>query len=394
MTPNLAKFILSFRIKPNTQAAIVSNIWKNCQNPSPETPPNRLIQRYLQTQTRILYHNEVAPSIISESPIPLIKDKSSPSKNINLDTITTSDVAVIKDTETDALDACKEDVSDIGPFASPSFNLAAYVNDSFTLQQFVLLGVKLNVLEKKPEVAEYILKLNFEKQVKPYLRFLHDVGVPTEEFGRFITKNPLIFREDLEDLQIRINYLEAKKFTTEMISRIVTRNPSWLSFSTVDIDKRLGFFQRTFVLSGDEVRALTIKRPTIITYSLGKITVSHFAVKEEMGFSEVETKTLLLRCPKVFDIHTQALKNRFDLIHNLMGVPHEQILEQPHVLLFREFIVKQRHDFLKELGKAQYDPKLPNYVSLETLVHGNDVDFCRNVAKTSINVFNAFLKSR
>lgn len=95
-----------------------------------------------------------------------------------------------------------------------------------------------------------------------------------------------------------------------------------------------------------------------------------------------------------FVSETQALKNRFDLIHNLMGVPHEQILEQPHVLLFREFIVKQRHDFLKELGKAQYDPKLPNYVSLETLVHGNDVDFCRIVAKTSINVFNAFLKSR
>jgi len=305
----------------------------------------------------------------------------------------TLQISAIQEAESDVLEPCKDDVSDFGPFALPSFHLAAYVNSSFTLQQFVLMGVQLHVIERKKEVAEFILQLDFEKHVKPHLRFLHDVGVPAEELGRFITKNPLIFQQNLDDLQIRVNYLEAKKFQAKDIARIVSKNPMWLSFSTVDIDKRLGFFQRTFILSGDEVRMLATKRPRLITYSLGKVTVSHFAVKEEMGFSEVETKTLLLKAPKLFDIQTLALKSRFDFVHNVMGIPHEQILQQPDVLLFREFIVRQRHNFLKELGKAQYDPTLPNYVSLESLVHGSDVEFCRNVAKTSLEVFNAFLKT-
>lgn len=77
-----------------------------------------------------------------------------------------------------------------------------------------------------------------------------------------------------------------------------------------------------------------------------------------------------------------------------MAIPHRQILQQAGVLMFRNHIVEERHEFLKEIGRAQYNPKLPGYVSLQTLVHGNDVDFCKNVAKTSIDVFNSYLKTR
>lgn len=63
-----------------------------------------------------------------------------------------------------------------------------------------------------------------------FFRFLHDLGVPSDELGAFITKNPWIFKEDLDDLQVRVNYLQSKKFSAEMIARIVRRNPCWLSF--------------------------------------------------------------------------------------------------------------------------------------------------------------------
>lgn len=77
-----------------------------------------------------------------------------------------------------------------------------------------------------------------------------------------------------------------------------------------------------------------------------------------------------------------------------MEISHQQILQHTNILTFRNFIIKQRHEFLKELGKAQYNYLLPGYISLDTLVIGSDVDFCKNVAKTSIDVFNAFLKTR
>lgn len=95
----------------------------------------------------------------------------------------------------------------------------------------------------------------------------------------------------------------------------------------------------------------------------------------------------------MFVLGTNHLKERFHYVHNEMKLSHERILAQPNVLLYREFIVKQRHLFLQSLGRAQYDPKQPGYVSLDKLVKDNDVQFCQDVAKTSVNTFNIFLKS-
>lgn len=76
-----------------------------------------------------------------------------------------------------------------------------------------------------------------------------------------------------------------------------------------------------------------------------------------------------------------------------MKISHDLIASQPDILLHRKRRVEGRHLFLVELNKAQYDPNKPNYISLKTLVEGNDVDFCTNVAKTSIDTYNLFLKS-
>jgi len=63
-----------------------------------------------------------------------------------------------------------------------------------------------------------------------FYRFLHDLGVPSDELGAFITRNPWIFKDDLDDLQVRVSYLQSKKFSAEMIVRVVRRNPRWQSF--------------------------------------------------------------------------------------------------------------------------------------------------------------------
>lgn len=292
------------------------------------------------------------------------------------------------------LEPCEEDVSHFVPNVKPTFNFASYVNKSFILQEFVKMGVKLHLLEKKREMLEFVIKLDFENDVKNHLRFLHDAGIPAENFGSFITINPLIFKEDLEDLKIRVNYLIAKKFTSEMITRIITKNPWWLSFSTIDIDKRLGYFQREFQLTGDEVRGLATKRPRLITHSLSHIKTSVFAVKETMGFTQLEAKSLVCAKPKLFMIHPEDLKARFHYVHNIIKISHESILKQPSVLGCRLYRMKQRHEFLQSLNKAQYEPKQPGYVSLVSLITGTDVDFCKNVAKTSVETFNTFLKSQ
>ena len=188
---------------------------------------------------------------------------------------------------------------DLLTFTSPSFNFAAYVNKSESLRKFVELGVDLSKIEKKKGLPQYVLKLDFERDVKKHLFFFNDLGIPAEAYGYFLTKNPLIFKESLDDLETRVYYLRSKKFSVPNVQTIVLKNPFWLSFSTKRIDKRLGWFQKNFIMTGDEVRKLTVKQPKLITYNLEHVREAAFSVREQMGFDKLETKMLLLAKPNL-----------------------------------------------------------------------------------------------
>ncbi|XP_011196162.2 transcription termination factor 3, mitochondrial [Zeugodacus cucurbitae] len=276
----------------------------------------------------------------------------------------------------------------------PTFNLAAYVNKSPTLQQFIQLGVDLHSIERRKGLAKFVLGLDFEKDVKPHLYFLQDQGVSPDVFGEFITKNPLFFKIDLDDLQTRVNYLESKNFLPEQRLRIFTRNPFWLMFSTRRIDQRLGYFQKEFRLNGDDVRFLSSKQPRLITYSMEHIRKSTFCIREEMGFDEDELKCLLLNKPRLWMMNSDLLIERFAYAHETMQLSHDMLIQFPEVLSSREFRLRQRHEFLVTLGRAQYDPEKDLYVSPRDLVSGNDYHFVRNVAKSDLETYELFLKTR
>ncbi|RZC36136.1 mTERF domain-containing protein 1, mitochondrial [Asbolus verrucosus] len=325
-----------------------------------------------------------------------VEDKLTKTNNYEiLDTpiITSDDSLHCKESENSVLEKCQEDISHVAPYLKPSFNFAAYVNKSETLQELVKLGVQLYKLEKKAEIPAYILQLDFERDIKNHVIFLSDLGLETCDLGSFITKNPLIFKEDLDNLAVRINYLKFKKFDEKMILRIIQDNPTWLNFSTQDIDKKLGFFQKNFSLTGNEVRELTTKKPRLITFDLNHIKLNTFVIEEEMGFSPEETKQILLHTPKLFMKNQNNILKTFEYVHKKMNIPLETIVQMPQVLTCREFRIKQRHMFLEKLNKIQFDPKKPNYISLTTLVSGNDSHFASEIAGSTIQAFNAFLKS-
>uniref|UniRef100_A0A182FV97 Transcription termination factor 3, mitochondrial n=1 Tax=Anopheles albimanus TaxID=7167 RepID=A0A182FV97_ANOAL len=274
---------------------------------------------------------------------------------------------------------------EVFPNTQPAFNFAAYVNKSPTLKQLVALGVELHKFEKRKGIAQFVLRLDFDRDMREHIRFLADTGVPADMLGEFITKNPLIFKEGLENLQTRINYLQSKSFLPQQITRIVTKDPFWLMFNTKRIDRRLGYFQKSFQLVGDEVRMLATKQPRLITYNMEHVQKNTFSVKEEMGFEAAEVKQLLLK--------TDALQYRFDYIHRRMKLTHDQILKTPDLLLTRDFRIKQRHEFLKFLGKTQYDPKKELYIPLKSLAAGTDEQFVTEIAKSNMECYNRFLKT-
>lgn len=185
-------------------------------------------------------------------------------------------------------------------FLRPTHNLAAYVNQSETLQKLIQLGVDLHRIERRKGLAEFILRLDFDRDMREHLQFLTDVGLDGSALGPFVTKNPLIFKEDLGNLETRINYLQSKQFKSIDITRIVEKNPFWLMFRTQRIDARLGYFQKQFDLVGNEIRQLAVRQPRLITYNMEAIRMASFSIKEEMGFSGGDTKTMLLAAPKIW----------------------------------------------------------------------------------------------
>lgn len=200
------------------------------------------------------------------------------------------------------LDLVQDEYSvDVEPTIGMSFNLAAYASKSPTLQELLKLGVSLYKIERRKGQAEFLLSLDFEKNMKDHIFFLTKVvGMDASLMGAFITKNPEIFRENIDDLQTRVNYLKSKKFKPNEITSIVETDPFWLMFSTRHIDERLGFFQREFRLSGDQVRALTISLPKIITSSFDGIRELTFSIREELELTKEETRSLLLKQPDIW----------------------------------------------------------------------------------------------
>jgi len=220
-----------------------------------------------------------------------------------------------------------------------------------------------------------------------------DNGVEPDGLGFQLTKNPHILKESIENLQTRVDYLKSKKFASKEIKMVLSENPYWLCFSTRRIDRRLGYFQRTFKLSGPQVRKLACDSPTLITYNLALIKDATFKIKDEMGFEANEIVTLLLAQPNIWKIHPTKLWLRFDYLHNELQFSHENLVRSPELLMTSVTKMRERVGFLQLLGRAQFDPEKPNFVSADNLINGDDGHFAVQVAKHSVVEFNEYLKT-
>lgn len=96
----------------------------------------------------------------------------------------------------------------------------------------------------------------------------------------------------------------------------------------------------------------------------------------------------------LYFLDSDLLIERFAFAHQTMQLSHDMLIQFPEVLSSREFRLRQRHEFLVTLGRAQYDPEKDLYISPRDLVSGNDYQFVRNVAKSDLETYELFLKTR
>lgn len=75
-----------------------------------------------------------------------------------------------------------------------------------------------------------------------------------------------------------------------------------------------------------------------------------------------------------------------------MLISIDQIVAFPLALRCSISDLRYRHEFLYQLNLAQYNPNLPKYISLQSLLHPSDKYFAENIANTFIEDYNKFLK--
>lgn len=81
-------------------------------------------------------------------------------------------------------------------------------------------------------------------------------------------------------------------------------------------------------------------------------------------------------------------------MHNEEKFSHQEFVKYPGIFLTRERRLRERIGFLRSIGRAQFNPKKPNFVSIDMIYSsGVDSNFCTTVARASVQEFNNYLKS-
>uniref|UniRef100_A0A915Q3T0 Transcription termination factor 3, mitochondrial n=1 Tax=Setaria digitata TaxID=48799 RepID=A0A915Q3T0_9BILA len=277
--------------------------------------------------------------------------------------------------------------------ATHSWSIAHYVNHLQVLQVLVELGMDLFEVDSTTHIGRQLVKLDWE-DVRPKLVWLiHQVGMSITDVGSYLTRNPYFLLQDLESMQIRLNYLYSKQLTKAKILRIVKKNRFWLNMDVKTIDARLGWIQKTFELTGDEVRQVIVTEPRVIMYGIGPFERLVIILNKDLEFTKEQIKSILLRDPRVFMLESSALHVTYNYLRYTMHLSKMQIADWPFCLRFSIGSIRRRHEFLVQLRKADYNEGSPNFVHLSALLQPSDQKFALNVACVYLNAYNTFLKN-
>ncbi|WAR11779.1 MTEF3-like protein [Mya arenaria] len=247
----------------------------------------------------------------------------------------------------------------------PNF-LAIYAENKL-LQQLVELGVDLSAVQKAG-LANHVLNLDWRKQIKPLVINLLNRGLSIEQVGPVITQCPHLLTENLQNINVRLDYFLSKRFPRKVLTAMMLKDSTFLAMPVEKIDSILGFYQKLLNLT------------------------AVISLRNELEFSEEEVKLMFIKHPELLLARRRVVVTNCDYIQEVMGIPHRMVVQFPQALTGPHHIMSSRHRFLQLHGAAQYDSCLPGYVSLNDLVEKNDDLWCSSVAKASLEEYDAFLK--
>lgn len=285
-------------------------------------------------------------------------------------------------------------INEMFPSLRPfTFDLAYLINESATLKRFIEMGVDVYRWNQPKDKAKYILTLDFQRDCVEHLVFLNELGIKNKSLAEFLSYNPWIFKENLDDLRVRINYLTSKGFSSDDINRICTRAPYLLNLSTKILETKLNWFVKKFQLTGELTKDFVIRAPKLLTLPLQGISDTYLKMNKELGFTHENLQRIFQLYPKLFIYDYKVIEINFDFLYNEMSLSHSRFIEYPPILKQSFQQLRTRCLYLKFCQRQQFDPTKPNFVSLKDLCLKTNELFCQHVTKTPFKHYLNFVKT-
>ncbi|ETN78670.1 hypothetical protein NECAME_02817 [Necator americanus] len=129
---------------------------------------------------------------------------------------------------------------------------------------------------------------------------------------------------------------------------------------------------------------------------------------KEFEFTPKELKQMLLSDPRLFMMDAKYITANYSYVHRTMHLPNSLIAKHPFILRCSHSSIRNRHEFLKKLGRAVYEGGLVEQesddvnkrvdeemqvVAMEVFLDPSDEVFVRKAANTYLVIYNNFLRS-
>nr|CDS27762.1 zinc transporter 9 [Hymenolepis microstoma] len=356
------------------------------------------VVRFLEEEMKIACVNlsttHISPSTKSINPLP-------PSKNTDISTRAANDEFNSPDPSQycqnlrveDTVKILRDwlatlDVDQHYPSLPVANNLAALVSHNDCLQKLVSLGADLSKMESQPGVANLLVKTDFETAISPKLWLLTDFGFKLPQISRVMTCIPkTVVKSSTEELASKLKYFTDRRFTSDVVVRMISDQPTILEMSSCEVDKVLASIQTTFSLKADQVRHIAGGAPKCVVQPI-KTTKDVFVVLTKMlGFPVAQTREMLIDFPRNRVLST----NTFHL-HKRLELPFELIALFPRSLCAPPRLLMERTNFLKLCNRFQPYGSKPLFTSLDAIVEGTDEEFFIPKIRTSLK-YNDNVKS-
>eukprot|EP00249_Psilotum_nudum_P009098 c21708_g1_i1 orf=17-1750(-) len=252
-----------------------------------------------------------------------------------------------------------------------------------------------------------ILLSHIEKELKPNVLFLEDLGIPIDRIAKAIQKNPgLLVGDAQKTFKPKVEYFKSLGLDDHSIAGMVLKYPMLFSCSIENKLKPVVAELQTLGVSPDNLKKILAARPTLFGYKVGgdvsKLikNLDTFKCKESMkalafvkafgkksahinwlkdflvqqGLSQSDAQLVLEKAPRILSCHENDLILKIENLTKTLGMDVKSLVSVPQYLStdFKKRILRRQ----RVLSYLQSRGLLTENVTLGRMVMISRNSFC------------------